>query len=274
MDHMINTSIEKFKLMKAIEDFFFDKDRSSVLQDIMIKLQLQADRKKQVESVFEKLKQYKFVLAGGAITSTFSGQTINDLDFYLEDSTYLGEAKAFLESIFKEKAFTSSNCITYKRKSASSRKMWRVQLITRFKGAPSTIFSNFDFTITTGAFRFSTDTFEFGERFFQDLSAKRLTYMGASKYPICAMFRSKKYQERGYSLPGSTVMHISLAIIQLDIKTYGELKEQLLGIDTIYLQNLFSSPEFAPDLPIDYGIFISEAFDRMHIWHDEEEHDE
>ena len=133
-----------------------------------------------------------------------------------------------------------------------------MQLITRFTGEAEDIFQWFDFTVTHGAYDFEKEGFVFGDRFFMDVSKRRLVYSGASKYPICAMYRTKKYVARGYELPGSTIMHIALSIVQLQIENYQQLKEQLMGIDTVYLQKLLEAKQ--PDAPVDYGEFIYEAF--------------
>jgi hypothetical protein len=135
-------------------------------------------------------------------------------------------------------------------------------LITRFSGTPAKIFDDFDFTITHGAFNFSADIFELGERFFPDLVARRLVYAGSSKYPICALYRTKKYGARGYTVSGSTLMHIALSIVQLKIHTYKQLKEQLMGIDTMFLQGLLNRfpDKYEDSLPVNYGEFVSDIF--------------
>lgn len=52
------------------------------------------------------------------------------------------------------------------------------------------------------------------------------------KYPIATLVRTIKYQKYGYKLNPITLVRISLAIHALEIKTYGDMKEQLQGIDT------------------------------------------
>ena len=257
-------SFETSSLKESINDFFLTRmsQYATTPEDTNALACEEAAKRARIHA---KLAELKLVLAGGAITSLMSGKHINDLDFYLEDPEKRSEAVEFLSEFFNGKVFVSSNCITFKRKSPRSNKVWTAQLITRFSGKPEDIFRNFDFTITTGAYQFSQERFVFGERFWQDLGMRRLTYLGSSRYPICALYRTKKYQERGYSCPGSTVMHIGLAIVQLEIKTYSQLKEQLLGIDTMYLQNLREETRFGPDLPVDFGEFVEAAFERMNV---------
>jgi hypothetical protein len=212
----------------------------------------------ELEAVLSRLKELGLVLAGGTIISAFNDIATNDLDFYLTDPLLKSEAQAYLASVFNHgEAFHTPNAITMKRKSDNSKKLYTVQLITAFYGTPSEIIDWFDFTITQGAYSFLTGEFTFADRFFPDNISKTLIFQGKSKYPICAMYRTKKYQARGYSLPSSTIMHLSLAIVQLKIDNYKTLKEQLMGIDTMYLQDLLARDGFEADVPVNYGVFIS-----------------
>lgn len=271
MLYEMNYQKEKHELMKIINKFFgleiFNGDSIEVIQE----------KKKQFDGILNEMKGLGMVLCGGAITSLFSNQHVSDLDFYVKNSSKIGEANAFLNRWFNSsKPFISINAISYRRKSPRSKKIYQAQLITRFTGSCHKIFENFDFTVCMGAFDFELDTFAFGERFHQDLAARRLVYGGASRYPICAMYRTRKYQKKGFTLPGSTVMHIALSIVRLEIKTYKDLKEQLQGIDTLYLQGLLNNknPEFQDKLPVDYGKFLQEAFTRIDGFASEDERED
>lgn len=221
------------------------------------------DDSKWLSSVLEELSNLGLMLCGGAINSVFTGSHINDLDFYIEDAARIQEALEFLSKWFPEKAFISDNAITLKRKSEKSNKVWTVQLIKRFTGTPQEIMDSFDFTLTQGVYKFNEDEFYFGKRFLQDIMARKLVYLGKSHFPICAMYRTKKYQARGYSLPGSTIMHISLSIVRLKIVTYADLKAQLMGIDTMYLQKLLGQPEYGDEIPVDFGKFLADVFESI-----------
>ena len=210
-------------------------------------------------NVLLELKRLGVMLCGGAINSIFTGMTIKDLDFYVDDVRNISEVDELLKRFFSA-GFISKNARTYSR-AGSGRRKYIVQLITRFTGEPDVVFEMFDFTITHGCYEFAHGRFVVGPRFFADLSARRLVYSGKSLYPICAMYRTKKYQARGYELPGATVMHIALCIVQLDIKTYAELKEQLMGIDTMFLQDLLG--EYPQEAAPDFGEFIDRAFKRI-----------
>jgi hypothetical protein len=226
-----------------------------------------------LDEVLRKLATLEIVLAGGTIISAFNDVATNDLDFYLTDPLKKDAALTMLREYFNHgEPFYTKNAVTLKRKVEGSRKMYTVQLITAFHGTPAQILDWFDFTITQGAYNFATNEFTFGERFFSDNISKTLIFQGKSKYPICAMYRTKKYQARGYKLPSSTIMHLALAIVQLKITNYRELKDQLMGIDTMYLQNLLAKEGFEPHIPVDYGDFVAKML--AYLQDQPEENDE
>jgi hypothetical protein len=263
-----NNSSEKefYQLRHTIDRFFGTKNGHNLVYKTMKRVDEKGDVVPYVteeidltsKNIFAEMARLGLMLCGGAINSIFSGSTVNDLDFYMKNEETKAEAIEFLKHYFTLDEIVTVNANTYRRKSPHSNKKWTVQLITRFIGEASDIFQWFDFTITHGAFDFEKNCFIFGDRFFPDLAKRRLVYSGSSKYPICAMYRTKKYSERGYELPGATIMHIALSIVQLKISNYKELKEQLMGIDTMYLQKLLEAKN--PDAPVDYGEFIYEAF--------------
>lgn len=216
-----------------------------------------------IEYIKWDLNRLGLLLAGGAINSIFTGRPVKDLDFYMTDRSMKHEAIRVFSRYFGRPEFLSDNAITWKRKAHGSRRVFQVQLITRFTGTPREIFEWFDFTIVQDAYDFIYNEFSFGDRFFQDIAARKLVFCGKSKFPICAMYRTKKYIARGYNCPGSTIMHIALSIVRLEIKTYKDLKEQLMGIDTQYLIDLLSQEKYNEALPVDYGQFLADAFTRI-----------
>lgn len=215
------------------------------------------------QTIFKEFAEQNLLVCGGTITSIFSNTSVSDLDFYMRNKGNQEEIIALFKKYGFYEVMRSDNAITFKRKSRFSRRVYTIQLITRFVGDADEIFDWFDFTITQGAFDFHRDRFELGERFLPDIAKRKLVYLGRSQYPICAMYRTLKYQKKGYILHGATIMHIALSIVNLEIKTYGDLKKQLMGIDTMFLQNLLARGEYANDIPYDYGKFIAEAFEAI-----------
>lgn len=258
----MKTGIERSKVLHAI-GLFFNINSDDTWQG-------QLRRQASIIELCKEMGQLGLMLAGGAVNSIFTNGTINDLDFYMRrnDDVSVLACETFFRKHFPEVPYKTENALSFARNGVG-RKVWRAQLITRFIGTPEFVLDSFDFTITQGLFDFENDSFVLGERFLPDIAKRRLVYCGKSHFPICAMYRTLKYQARGYTLPGSTVMHIALSIVRLDIKTYKDLKYQLMGIDTMYLQGLLNGPKYADNLPVDYGQFLVDAFTTF----DGEEHD-
>ena len=209
-------------------------------------------------NILDKLAEFRVNLIGGAITSVFSNQAIKDLDFYLEDPSKLTDFTDYLVGHQQCSLHcTTETALTFKRR--VDNRMYTIQVITGFTGTTDQIFNTFDFTICAGAYNFSKGDFELHPRFLPDIAKRTLVYMGGSRYPICALYRIAKYQERGYKCPGSTIMHLALATNALQINTYAELKKQLRGIDTLFLQGYLETMT-ETNVPFDYAEAIADIF--------------
>ena len=209
------------------------------------------------------LQEFKGVyLAGGAITSIFTGQKVNDLDFYCSSA----EERDRLESLLKETygykvACDSANAVTLVKH--LKKKSYVVQIIKRFYfDTPAECLKSFDFTVVQGLYDFGQGKFVVSDRYFKDLAARKLVYTNTSHYPICALYRTKKYQQRGYSLSGATMIAIALAIHRLQLKTYGDLKDQLMGIDTSMFKEMTDS--WNEDKTFEASEFTQEFFEYVY----------
>jgi hypothetical protein len=208
----------RFKVLRAVDEFFGVKESFNR---------------------YNKFAELGLMLAGGTINSIYSGRKINDLDFYLRDESKLKAATEYMEAVFGKAVYASDNALTYKR--VSGKNKYEVQLITRFYGTPEEILNTFDFTIVQGCYDFQTESFVLAENFLPDIAKRVLRYSNNSRFPLCALIRTKKYQDRGYSLPNSTIISIAFALNRVDMSTYKGIKEQLLGVDTMFLVNFLES---------------------------------
>ncbi len=200
-----------------------------------------------IESYFgsaAKQKDFEGVyLAGGAISSIFSGLNVNDLDFYCESLEVADRLVASLTSStygYKE-VHSTENAVTLTKK--NKKRTLVVQVIRRFVGTPDEVLSTFDFTCVMGLYDFRVAKFFAHKSFLRDVAARRLVFApkNKSRYPICALYRTKKYVERGYSLSGATIVSLAMAIHALKIETYADLKDQLMGIDTSMFNEITAS---------------------------------
>lgn len=196
---------------------------------------------KGIDDAFKKvLKENKAFIAGGAITSVFSGAAIRDYDVYCKTSVGVGVIMGYLyKDMYESKNNTSfiveTDCAaTYKRNGAT----YQIIKMPDMVGEPEKIVKKFDFTICQGAYDFEFNDFFMSLNFLKDIAQRRLVFNVNSEYPICSLFRARKYMARGYKLSGIEALKIGLRIEKLHMTTYADLRRQMMGIDTLFLREL------------------------------------
>lgn len=138
------------------------------------------------------------------------------------------------ESTSKEKyrpVFLSNNSITLSNK---------VQLIIRFYGEPDEIHNNFDFIHACNWYSYKGNHLEIKKEALESLLQRRLVYAG-SLYPICSMFRAKKFMKRGWECGVSEILKMCFQISKIDMTSIQVLTDQLTGVDALYMYNLIEA---------------------------------
>jgi hypothetical protein len=111
-----------------------------------------------------------------------------------------------------------------------------IQLVFRFWGEPSKIHSTYDYA---HAMCYYTN----GEGLVTPLQAlesiltRRLVYCG-SLYPICSLFRLRKFMKRGWSISAGELLKLASNITRVDLEIIDTLTDQLQGVDTTYMMSL------------------------------------
>ena len=220
----------------------------------------------------DSLKPYilnNIVVTGGCITSMLLGEQPNDFDIYFSnfeiaeklakyyanklDSTRIisiGQRadKTGIELNVKQDSlpynleflslkelnkynplFISANAITLTD---------RIQLIFRFVGEADEIHKNYDFIHTTNYWTFRTGVV-LNVKALEAILAKELKYIG-SRYPLCSMFRLKKFIKRGWTVTAGEMLKIAWDINALDLQNIAVLQDQLVGVDYVYFSNMVS----------------------------------
>lgn len=218
----------------------YDREKYFLLRDIP-------------EDTLRILKENTAFIAGGAITSVFSNAKINDYDIYTRTGAGLTGVRAYFSSL-QCLPIVTPNAITYKTDSGS------YQVVTKdsFIGEPDTIINNFDYTICMGAYDFSSDDFILHNKFLLDLSKRILCFNADAQYPLCSLFRLRKFSKRGFTISGSEIIKLGLAVNNIKITNYGELREQLLGIDTLFLKELTDTMLSKKEIEYDFNNFLHE----------------
>ena len=127
--------------------------------------------------------------------------------------------------------FLSENAITLTNK---------IQLIIRFYGEPDQIHNNYDFVHATCYWDHHKQHLELPSDALEALLSRTLTYKG-SLYPIASIFRAKKFIERGWRITAGELLKIMWQISELNLKDMNTLRDQLTGVDMVYMYNLLTA---------------------------------
>lgn len=190
------------------------------------------------------IEKYNVIIAGGALTSIFAGTEIKDYDLYPPNKCVYNEF--IKELVDKIKTHTnrtdykiicsSPNAVTYKFAGKV------VQVIKKYCDIGSLVYTanltveevveTFDFTTCMCALDLNSKIFVMHKNFIQDTCRRSLIFNSNTVYPICSLYRVTKYIRKGFTISGGELIKLALSINNLEMNSYQDLKEQLLGIDT------------------------------------------
>lgn len=126
-------------------------------------------------------------------------------------------------------AFMTSNAVTLTDS---------IQIVTRFCGEPTAIHDNYDFIHCTNYWTYDGGLVVNPDAVMSILT-RELKYVG-SLFPICSMFRIRKFIDRGWTITAGEVFKISWDISKLKLDDYNVLREQLTGVDTAYFSEVLA----------------------------------
>lgn len=168
---------------------------------------------------------------------------------YLTKMTVTGEEK--VTSKYRP-VFLSENAITLSDK---------LQIVIRFYGKPEEIHNNYDFVHAMSYYEHNNTKLVLKQDALESIMSKRLYYVG-SLYPVCSLFRLRKFIERGWHVSGGEILKIAMQISKLDLFDIHVLKEQLTGVDAAYFHQIITALEANPgaDITTEY---ITEIINRV-----------
>lgn len=197
------------------------------------------------EDVYALLKDTKCVLAGGAITSIFSGAEVNDYDIYFTDKEGLSRLITQVFGVSVEDHISSFELIA---KFATDRSMLCIDKYSKnklqfihykvFKDAHD-IFNSFDFEHVMGAFDFATEEFVFHENFFKSLAQRNMVFNPNTDFPIVSLTRVQKYKERGYKISKAQMLRVAFTIASRNYDNWEKVKSECAGMYGIAPEDLF-----------------------------------
>lgn len=220
----------------------------------------------ETEGLEELFKELGCFVAGVAVTSVFTNKEVNDLDIYFRDQESLIK---FIKGAFGETPCTSINPLTppslinfEQDVSPSSVELdtfalryvghtdksvmfldgsgMQVQAIhCGFYPTVEDIFKSFDFTVNMGVYDFAQECFVLDEDFLTDNASRKLRVNKGTSFPIISQLRLFKYQQRGYSINRKEFIKLSLAVANLNLSSWEDVKNAIGGMYGYNIDDLF-----------------------------------
>lgn len=148
--------------------------------------------------------------------------------------------------------FMSTNAITLANK---------LQIVLRFYGEPEEIHKNYDFVHCTNYWTSWDRSLTLHQPALESLLAKELRYVG-SKYPICSVFRLRKFINRGWQINAGQILKMCLQISELDLNDISVLEDQLVGVDVAYFVQVVEALKQKDTEKVN-SAYLVEILDRM-----------
>jgi len=175
----------------------------------------------------------KCFVAGGALLSAVTKTDVSDYDIYpksrqamLDTIYYLMEEEGcFIVNISDRAVTLKSN--EYKN-DKDERVIVQVMMFDEFDTADK-IFEFFDFTVCMAAFDCDTKEYHFHKDFWIDVAGKTIRFNPKTRYPLNSMMRLSKYRAKGYTLPTSEMVRMSLTLMQSRLPTSWDELEAVIG---------------------------------------------
>lgn len=181
-----------------------------------------------------------------------------DYDYFeITDNTEgVSVADSYLSKKFNKKENYSVAMITSNAISLHN----DIQIITRFIGDAAAIHKNFDFIHCSNYYTEATGLV-LNQNALEAIVTRTLVYSG-SLYPICSIFRIRKFIERGWTITAGQILKIVWDVNDLDLTSVDVLQDQLTGVDAAYMDELISIIKKEKPKDIDKA-YISNLIDRV-----------
>lgn len=163
-------------------------------------------------------------LAGGALTSVFTNQPINDADIYFKSRDAFDRA---IESAYEDGYW----CVDISKRSVTFSDNGRIVQYMHFDFFPTAndIFEAFDFTVCMGAYDYDAKELVLHPDFLKHNSQRFLRFNSGTNFPLASATRVLKYQSRGYTIGKGDILKIALACRGVKIDSWADLKDQIGG---------------------------------------------
>jgi hypothetical protein len=137
----------------------------------------------------------------------------------------------------------------------------KVQIVLRFYGEPEEIHKNYDFVHCTNYWTSWDRKLILNQPALTSLLEKDLKYVG-SLYPVCSMFRIRKFTARGWTINAGQMLKIAMQISKLNLEDIKVLEDQLTGVDVAYFVELVAKLREKYPTKVNTA-YLCEIIDRM-----------
>ena len=233
-------------------------------------------------------------VSGGAISSVMMGEKINDYDVYLSGKATArrlieyyaktaGYERVTMENLVISSKVTSVEIVAlnsieirhkpiitidtddskdYQLKTITANAIsltGKIQIITKFTGKPAEVHKYFDFVHAMCYFNFDKNFLEMPPLAMESMLSKKLIYNG-SKYPLASVFRLRKFLGRGWEISAGQIVKIVMNLQQFDLLQAAVFKDQLAGVDYMYMAELWQALSYNENVDFAY---VSEMIDKL-----------
>lgn len=164
------------------------------------------------------------MIAGGALTSIFTGQQINDVDLYFKskDAFIAAIHRAYENGLWC--VWATDRAVTFKKGDCT------VQLMHfDFFEDAAEVFDAFDFTVCMAAYDLDKEAFVFHEDFLKHASQRYLKFHSGTRFPFGSLLRVMKYQSRGYTIGKGDLLRIALCCHEVPLESWEDLSAAIGG---------------------------------------------
>lgn len=254
-------SIVSMLLNEPINDFdyyFTDKDTVMKVANYFVN---EFNKAKNYDArVLDDNGRVKIIVQSEGIAGDPEGHEIDEdgeesATLFADEESHVDDLKAVEEPKFKP-VFLSTNAISLTGK---------IQLVMRFYGNADEIHSNYDFVHATCFWRSEDNYLSLPREALEAIITKELVYTG-SKYPLCSIFRTKKFIKRGWQINADQYLKMVLQLNEMNLLDVDVLEEQLTGVDAAYFHQVIDfikrKQEDNPDFKVD-NTYLFEVINRI-----------
>jgi len=178
------------------------------------------------DSLDEALLEGNAIIAGGAITSVFTGAEVNDLDVYFKSWEDLGNFLYAIEDTCVRVLNHTDKAILL---TDGGNQIVQAIIFDVFPTIEE-LFEKFDFTVVMGAYDYSSRHFYFHQDFMKHNSQRVLSFNPETLFPIVSALRVDKYIKKGYKISKAEFLRIVMKCMTLGLESFDDVRKNIGGL--------------------------------------------